>query len=254
MSSTIASGIAAPARASTVATNKRAISSVQALGGARLAPRPAARAAPLQSRSSVVVEARASKGAQVQKTVEVDKPLGLNLAQGKNGLTVKSSSGNAAKAGIEKGDTVIYASSYFGDELWPADKLGFTRSAIQACPSPVAFVITKGENTSVDVKRLPKKAAPKRFGRKLTASQKELATHICIDCGYIYCDKTPFDELDLDYRCPQCLAPKRRFAGFDPETGKKDTSAQLFAQVGTVATVVVGLGAIAVLFWLASSV
>jgi hypothetical protein len=85
--------------------------------------------------------------------VDVDKPLGLQLAQGKNGLKVKSASGNAAKAGIQAGDTgmcrnleeymyelvliyvndiivsamreftVIYSSSFFGDELWPADKL-----------------------------------------------------------------------------------------------------------------------------------
>ena len=40
----------------------------------------------------------------------------------------------------------------------------------------------------LQVKKLPKKAAPSRFGRKLTASQKENATHICVDCGYIYCD------------------------------------------------------------------
>jgi hypothetical protein len=37
----------------------------------------------------------------------------------------------------------------------------------------------KGENTSVNVKRLPKKSAPARFGRKLTAKQMELASHIC---------------------------------------------------------------------------
>ena len=49
-------------------------------------------------------------------------------------------SGNAANSGISVGDTVIYTSSFFGDELWPADKLGFTRSAIGACPSPVCFV------------------------------------------------------------------------------------------------------------------
>lgn len=35
----------------------------------------------------------------------MDKPLGLQLAQGNNGLKVKSSSGNAAKAGIQAGDT-----------------------------------------------------------------------------------------------------------------------------------------------------
>jgi hypothetical protein len=104
--------------------------------------------------------------------VDVEKPLGLNLEQSSNGLRVKSASGNAAKAGIQAGDTVIYASSFFGDELWPTDKLGFTRSAIQAAPSPVTFVVVKGENTSVDVKRLPKKPAPARFGRKLTTAQK----------------------------------------------------------------------------------
>lgn len=53
--------------------------------------------------------------------------------------------------------------------------------------SMLGLLQIKGENTSVDVKRLNKKPAPKRFGRKLTAAQKELATHICVDCGYIYC-------------------------------------------------------------------
>lgn len=38
----------------------------------------------------------------------------------------------------------------------------------------------KGENTNVNVKRLPKKPAPPRFGRKLTARQSELASHICV--------------------------------------------------------------------------
>lgn len=47
----------------------------------------------------------------------------------------------------------------------------------------------KGDNETVNVKRLPKKPAPPRFGCKLTARQLELATHICVDCGYIYCDE-----------------------------------------------------------------
>lgn len=33
--------------------------------------------------------------------------------------------------------------------------------------------------------KLPKKPAPARFGRKLTAAQKARATHLCIDCGYV---------------------------------------------------------------------
>jgi hypothetical protein len=53
-------------------------------------------------------------------------------------------SGNAAKSGIKAGDTIIYASSFFGDELWPADKLSFTQTAIQRAPSPVCFVYVSG--------------------------------------------------------------------------------------------------------------
>jgi hypothetical protein len=125
---------------------------------------------------------------------------------------------------------VLYTSSFFGDELWPADKLGFTKTAIQAKPDSVYFVVSRcapvlppltvsmvnffrdlklaillslnsrkllifwkmewvsidphiftqivilyddnrGGGT-VDVKRLPKRPAPPRFGRKLSDSQK----------------------------------------------------------------------------------
>jgi hypothetical protein len=59
------------------------------------------------------------------------------------GLVVEGVSGNAAKSGIKPGDTIIYASSWFGDELWPTDKLSFTISAIQRAPSPVAFVYVR---------------------------------------------------------------------------------------------------------------
>lgn len=54
--------------------------------------------------------------------------------------SLQNASGNAAKAGIKPGDTIIYSSSFFGDELWPADKLGFTRSALANAPSPVTVV------------------------------------------------------------------------------------------------------------------
>jgi hypothetical protein len=51
--------------------------------------------------------------------------------------------GNAAKAGLKAGDQVIYTSSFFGDELWPADKLGFTKTAINAKPDSVYFVVNR---------------------------------------------------------------------------------------------------------------
>jgi rubredoxin len=98
------------------------------------------------------------------------------------------------------------------------------------------------------VKRLPKKPAPARFGRKLTPSQKERATHICVDCGYIYCDAKPFEETDPNYQCPQCRAPKKRFARYNPKTGKKvgGTSQDL----PTLLTVTLGLAGVAVLAYL----
>lgn len=51
--------------------------------------------------------------------------------------------GNAAKAGLKAGDQVLYTSSFFGDELWPADKLGFTKTAVQAKPDSVYFVVNR---------------------------------------------------------------------------------------------------------------
>jgi rubredoxin len=115
----------------------------------------------------------------------------------------------------------------------------------------VTLVVIKGANDSVDVKKLPKKAAPARFGRRLTAAQKARATHLCIDCGYIYCDETPFDETPSDYRCPQCNAPKRRFSRFDVDTGKITGGGT--TDLGTVATVVGGLVGVAVLAYLGLS-
>ena len=158
---------------------------------------------------------------------------------------MKGVKGNAAKAGIQSGDTIIYTSSYFGDELWPADKLAFAQIAMQRAPSPVTLVYVRGENTSIDVKRLNKKPAPPRFGRTLNSKQKERATHICVDCGYIYCDPTPFEDLDPDYRCPQCRAPKKRFARYDAESGKQVGGVS--GTVGTIATVVGGLIGVGIL-------
>eukprot|EP00894_Picocystis_sp_ML_P003128 jgi/Pico_ML_1/53645/g4154.t1 len=74
--------------------------------------------------------------------VSVDKPLGITLGEKKGGgVVVKSVApgSNGAKAGLKSGDQVIYTSSFFGDELWPADKLGFTRTAIQAKSEYVDF-------------------------------------------------------------------------------------------------------------------
>eukprot|EP00884_Botryococcus_braunii_P008232 jgi/Botrbrau1/1740/Bobra.116_2s0080.1 len=35
--------------------------------------------------------------------------------------------------------------------------------------------------------------------------------YICIDCGWIYDGREPFDSLPASFKCPVCKAPKRRF-------------------------------------------
>jgi len=35
--------------------------------------------------------------------------------------------------------------------------------------------------------------------------------YICIDCGWIYDGKEPFEKLPNSFKCPVCQAPKRRF-------------------------------------------
>ena len=73
----------------------------------------------------------------------MDKPLGVTIADkkgGEGGVVITGATGNAAKAGLKVGDTVLYTSSFFGDELWPADKAAFTRTAINAKQNDVDFV------------------------------------------------------------------------------------------------------------------
>ncbi|WVY95921.1 hypothetical protein V8G54_028072 [Vigna mungo] len=216
----------------------------------------------------------AAKTAGASKTieVEVDKPLGLTLGQKSGGgvvITAVDGGGNAAKAGLKSGDQVLYTSSFFGDELWPADKLGFTKTAIQAKPDSVYFVVSskfsatmrsqhpdqmvtkteerlnKFSGADVDVKRLPKRPAPPRFGRKLTDAQKARATHICLDCGYIYTLQKPFDEQPDTYGCPQCQAPKKRFARYDVNTGRAIGGG--LPPIGVIVGLVAGLGAVGAL-------
>ncbi|KAK4256229.1 hypothetical protein QN277_009123 [Acacia crassicarpa] len=197
------------------------------------------------SRRGLEIVARAAGTAKTIE-VEVDKPLGLTLGQKSGGgvvITGVEGGGNAAKAGLKAGDQVLYTSSFFGDELWPADKLGFTKTAIQAKPDSIYFVVSRGAD--VDVKRLQKRPAPPRFGRKLTEAQKARATHICLDCGFIYTLQKPFEEQPEGYVCPQCQAPKKRFARYDPNTGKAIGGG--LPPIGVIIGLIAGVGAVGAL-------
>ena len=214
-----------------------------AFSGARVTSRSAATPAKPLRRA---VLTRAGPG---ETLIQVEKPLGVNLKASNKGISggveVASARGNAAKAGLKAGDYIVYCSSFFGDELWPADQLGFVRSAIQACPNQVDFVVVRDPKIAenIDVKRLPKRPAPPRFGKKLSAAQKERATHICVDCGYVYTLPTPFVEQGKEYVCPQCNAPRSRFARYDVETGRAIGGSK--APLITTAATVLGLGGIA---------
>ena len=213
-----------------------------AFAGSRVRSRAATAAPPARRH---VVTTRAGPG---ETLIQVEKPLGVNLRASKKGVSggveVASAKGNAAKAGLKAGDYIVYCSSFFGDELWPADQLGFVRSAIQACPNQVDFVVVRDPKIAdtIDVKRLPKRPAPPRFGKKLSAAQKERASHICVDCGYVYTLPTPFAEQGREYVCPQCNAPRSRFAKYDVETGKAIGGSK--APLITTAATVIGLAAI----------
>ena len=183
----------------------------------------------------------ATKAVQGEILITVDKPLGVTLKArggGIPGVVIDRVGGNGAKAGLKSGDVVMYHSSFFGDELWPADQLGFSRSAINACPNQVDFIVVRGAGEKAfDVKRLPKRPAPPKFGRKMSAAQRERATHICVDCGFVYALPTPFEDQDKDYACPQCSAPRSRFAKYDAETGRAvgGVSTPIVTTVATVA-------------------
>ncbi|KAB5512264.1 hypothetical protein DKX38_029292 [Salix brachista] len=261
----------------------------------------------INGRTGLQVTARTA-GAAKTIEVEVDKPLGLTLGQKSGGgvvITGVEGGGNAAKAGLKAGDQVLYTSSFFGDELWPADKLGFTKTAIQAKPDSIYFVVSRycstpfqnhqelkhvtsiemgssiflqNRGAEVDVKRLPKRPAPPRFGRKLTETQKACffsfffpsmsnlarATHICIDCGFIYTLQKPFDDqarfiniytkiylffscfMQPDaYVCPQCRAPKKRFARYDVNTGRAVGGG--LPPIGVIIGLVAGIGGVGAL-------
>ncbi|PON60401.1 Rubredoxin-like domain containing protein [Parasponia andersonii] len=175
-------------------------------------------------RRELIVTARTA-GAAKTIEVEVDKPLGLTLGQKQGGgvvITAVDGGGNAAKAGLKAGDQVLYTSSFFGDELWPADKLGFTKTAIQAKPESVYFVVTRG-GADVDAR----------------------ATHICLDCGFIYTLQKPFEEQPDGYVCPQCVAPKKRFARYDVNTGKAIGGG--LPPIGVIIGLLAGVGGVAAL-------
>nr|BAM64824.1 hypothetical protein [Beta vulgaris] len=166
------------------------------------------------------IRARTS-GASKTIEVEVDKPLGLTLGQKPGGgvvITAVDGGGNAAKCGLKSGDQVLYTSSFFGDELWPADKLGFTKTAIQAKPDSVYFVVSSinfHERREMDMDIL--------LGRK----------------------DSEHANIFRQKKNQHIKTPKKRFARYDVNTGK--AVGGTLPPIGVIIGLVAGIGAVGAL-------
>ncbi|PNH08214.1 hypothetical protein TSOC_005225 [Tetrabaena socialis] len=53
--------------------------------------------------------------------------------------------------------------------------------------------------------------------------------YVCLDCGYLYNDPTPFEDLK-SYACPVCNAPKRRFKELRGNTLRSNDAKSLAAR------------------------
>uniref|UniRef100_A0A7N0SVR2 Rubredoxin-like domain-containing protein n=2 Tax=Kalanchoe fedtschenkoi TaxID=63787 RepID=A0A7N0SVR2_KALFE len=97
----------------------------------------------------------------------------------------------------------------------------------------------------------PRTQRAPRISMRAAAKQ----AYICRDCGYIYNDKTPFDNLPDKYFCPVCGAPKRRFKPYVPAVEKNANSTDVRKArkaelkrdeaVGKALPVAIGVGAAA---------
>ncbi|PPD77244.1 hypothetical protein GOBAR_DD25834 [Gossypium barbadense] len=192
------------------------------------------------ARRGLEITARTA-GASKTIEVEVDKPLGLTLGQKQGGgvvITAVDGGGNAAKAGLKAGDQVLYTSSFFGDELWPADKLGFTKTAIQAKPDSVYFVVSSLAQP-IHVATLKKWYLAElefEFQHFQLLSSKGFF-HNQKDAMWLYPPDT--------YGCPQCQAPKKRFAPYDVNTGKAIGGG--LPPIGVIIGLLAGVGAVGAL-------
>ncbi|KAE8717730.1 hypothetical protein F3Y22_tig00110029pilonHSYRG00124 [Hibiscus syriacus] len=179
---------------------------------------------PTHARKGLEITAKTA-GASKTIEVEVDKPLGLTLGQKTGGgvvITAVDGGGNAAKAGLKAGDQVLYTSSFFGDELWPADKLGFTKTAIQAKPDSVYFVVSRQELLIF----------------ALIADSYTLYRNLLMS-------RQVSNLLPDTYACPQCRAPKKRFTPYDVNTGKAIGGG--LPPIGVIIGLLAGVGAVGAL-------
>jgi hypothetical protein len=90
----------------------------------------------LSHRGSIVAQAEAVKKGEVF-VVRQPKPIGVQFQQRGDGIYVKGIDPNNADPRVRKGDKLLAVSASFGNEIWNAESLGQTMSALNTRVGPV---------------------------------------------------------------------------------------------------------------------
>lgn len=128
-----------------------------------------------------------------------------------------------------------------------------TRRAVVA-PAPAPRMAADGDGNGAA------EAAPKAKGKGKASTLTDAdgffrGEHVCVDCGYVFKyspkRKVQFEQLPKDWKCPQCNAPKRRFARKAGDTialdaGTSNAPILIFSILGLLGTLAFGV-------WAASS-
>ncbi|PXF44642.1 Rubredoxin-1 [Gracilariopsis chorda] len=93
-------------------------------------------------------------------------------------------------------------------------------------------------------------ASPPNESDKAQNSRYWQGEWICVDCGFTYkpTRKVKFEDLPASWKCPQCNAPKRRFAKkagdlIAETSGTSNLPILLFSAFGLLATIAFGIWA-----------
>ena len=100
-------------------------------------------------------------------------------------------------------------------------RLSFVLLVLAACLLQLSFAFLPGRTALPVVARnslqaRASSAAGRRKSVAVMATEYWEGEWVCADCGYIYdkdqCGGLAFEDQKAGFKCPQCSAPRRRFA------------------------------------------
>eukprot|EP00931_Biecheleriopsis_adriatica_P073033 TRINITY_DN473_c0_g1_i1.p1 TRINITY_DN473_c0_g1~~TRINITY_DN473_c0_g1_i1.p1 ORF type:complete len:197 (+),score=38.63 TRINITY_DN473_c0_g1_i1:57-593(+) len=89
------------------------------------------------------------------------------------------------------------------------------RSSSMSSSSPAAFALLASGACGLGLALLGRRAQVSAARVARRAKEYWEGEWICADCGYIYNERSfgsKFEDLKMGFKCPQCAAPRRRFA------------------------------------------